>query len=308
MKIGTTTLDVPTLLAPMEAVNCEAYIKLCADMGAGMVSTQAIENSNNNFYDMNVLKKIKTPVSFQIMTHKPDIALKLAKEVEGNVDAIDFNFGCPLKHILGKKAGGYLLQFPHLIQRIVEPVINEVKTPITIKIRKGFDHNKITFTEIGKMADEIGVSAITMHARTVRQRYTDKADWQAIKKLNNDCKIPVIGNGDVSKVGHAKAMLEQHIARGVMIGRAVKNDPRLFLQIRNNILNQQTKIPTRLELLEQFYTHYQEQTKQHLHQIQDHAAWFISGHQHADTLREHIRKTQSVEEIFDIYQKHCQEK
>lgn len=307
LKIGNVTLEVPTIVAPMEAVNCEAFMKTCAELGAGMVSTQAIEHKEDNFYNLDVLKKIKTPTSFQIMTAKPDVALQLAKEVEGSVDVIDFNFGCPLKHILGKKAGGYLLQFPHLIEKIVKPVIEEVKTPITVKIRKGFDQKRIKFSEIGKLADDIGVSAITLHGRTVRQKYTDKADLRAIERLHTNSKIPVIANGDISKVGHVKSILEKDIADGVMIGRAAKNNPRLFLEIKNNLLDEKTPIPTRLELLELFYKYYQEQERQNLHQVQDHAAWFLAGHQHADVLREQVRTTTSVDEILTIYEQHCQD-
>lgn len=307
MKIGNVNLESPTILSPMEAVNCEAFMKTCADMGAGMVSTQAIESVKDNFYNLDVLKKIKTPTSFQILTAKPEVALELAKQVEGSVDVIDFNFGCPRNNILGQKAGGYLLQFPHLIERIVKPIIDEVNIPVTIKIRKGFDHRRIKFAEIGKLADDMGASAITMHGRTVRQKYTDKADWQAIKRLHTNSKIPVIANGDISKIGHVKAILEQEIADGVMIGRAAKNNPRLFLEIKNNLLNENNTVPTRLELLKIFYKHYQKQAKQSLHQVQDHAAWFSAGHPSADALRDSIRKTTSVEEIFELYERHCQD-
>lgn len=307
MKIGNIDLEVPTILAPMEAVNCEAFMKTCAELKAGMVSTQAIETVQENFYDLEELRKIKTPVSFQIMTSKPEEALKLAEQVQDFVDVIDFNFGCPLKPILGKKAGGYLLQFPHLIEKIVRPVIEKTNKPVTIKIRKGFDDKRIRFSEIGKLADDMGASAITLHGRTVKEGYKGKADWKAIKRLHGNSKIPVIANGDINKVGHVKTILEEEYADGVMIGRAAKNDPRVFLQIRNNLLNENQPIPNRLELLNIFYKHYKEQNKQSLHQLQDHAAWFISGHKHADTLRDNIRNTKSEEEVFDLYEKYCQD-
>jgi tRNA-dihydrouridine synthase B len=307
MKIGNIKLELPTLLAPMEAVNCEAFMKTCADMKAGMVSTQAIENTANNFYDLDVLKKIRTPVSFQIMTNKTNIALELAKQVEGSVDCIDFNFGCGLKKILGKKAGGYLLQFPHLIEQIVKPVIEEVKTPVSIKIRTGFNEKKINYSEIGKIAETIGASAITLHGRTVRQKYTSKANWESIKKLHQEVSIPVIANGDISKTGHVKTLLEQNYADAVMIGRAAKTDPRVFLQIKNNLKNEQARIPSKYELLKIFYNHYQKQEKQSLHQIQDHASWFITGHKQADILRNKIRKTNSPEDIISLFETHCQD-
>lgn len=233
LKIGNVTLPNPTILAPMEAVNCEAFLQTCSDYSCGLVNTQAIEDVEDNFYNMEVLKKINAPVSFQIMTNKAEIALELAKQVEPFVDIIDFNFGCPLKKTLGEKKGGYLLQFPHLIRRIVEPVIKAIHIPVTIKIRLGFDATRETFLEIGKVAEEIGVSAITLHARYVKDGYKGKANWEKIKELKESVSIPVIANGDIFKAGQAKMLLDQKYCDGVMLGRSVKNNPAFFLEIKN---------------------------------------------------------------------------
>jgi len=246
---------------------------------------------------MNVLKAIDAPVSFQIMTNKAETALELAKQVEPFVDVIDFNFGCPLKKTLGEKKGGYLLSYPHLIRKIVEPVIKEVDVPVTIKIRLGFDTSRETFLEIGKVAEEIGVSAITIHARYVKDGYRGKANWEKIKELKEHINIPVIANGDIFKAGQAKMLLDQKYCDGVMLGRSVKNNPSFFSDVKNILFQtSKTKVNSK-EVFRTFYEHYMKQEKKSLGQLQDHTCWIISGEENASWLKAKIRECESYEEI-----------
>jgi len=298
--IGGVEISPPTILAPMEAVNCEAFMKTCAHFSCGLVSTQAIENIDDNFYDLNELKKIPSPVSFQIMTNKVDEALALVKQVEPFVDIIDFNFGCPLKKTLGEKKGGYLLQFPHLIKKLVKPVVDSTNLPVTIKIRLGFDENRETFLEIGKIAEEIGVSAISLHARYVKESYRGKARWDKIKELKNTVSIPVIANGDITKPGHVKMLLEKNYCDGVMIGREAKKNPVFFEDVKKVLggesLDSKNKISSK-EVFSIFYSYYKKQSKQNLHQVQDHASWFVRYNKNATLLKKEIRNTKTFSDL-----------
>ena len=299
LKIGSLALKSPTLLAPMEAVNSESFIKTCAHYSCGLVSTQAIESVEDNFYDLESLKKIPSPVSFQIMTNKAETALELAKLVEPFVDVIDFNFGCPLKKTLGEKKGGYLLQFPHLIKRIVEPVVKAVNIPVSIKIRLGFDKDRETFLEIGRLAESIGVSAITLHARYVKDGYRGKADWEKIKELKKSSGIPVIANGDIFKPGQAKMLLDQDYCDGVMLGRGAKNNPSIFLSIKEVLESLPEEKRTEVSAKEIFNFFYEDfvSSSDNLHQLQDHASWFVSGEKNASWLKQRIKEKSSFEEI-----------
>ena len=303
MRIKNLELKNPAILAPMEGVNSEAFIRLCAEKNAGIVSTQAIEKKEEiKFYDLKKLQKIVhkagSKLSFQIMTNKTETALEIIKEVEPYVDIIDFNFGCPLKKTLGEKKGGYLLLYPHLIERLLEPIIKESKKPITIKIRLGFDKERETFLEIGKLAEKIGVSAISLHARYVSDGYRGKADWEKIKLLKKQIKIPVIGNGDITKAGQAKMLIEQKYCDGVMIGREAKINPVIFQQIKEAIENKKEKtITNQKKLMKQFLEYYLEQERKNIHQAQDHLSWLVSRHKKAKEIKKAIRETKEFEEI-----------
>ncbi|MFW6378720.1 MAG: tRNA dihydrouridine synthase [Nanoarchaeota archaeon] len=299
-KIGSVTLSSPTITAPMEGVSCEAFLKTCAYYGAGMVMTQAIESVDDNFYDARALESIPVPVAFQIMTSHPETAARLAREVKDHVDVIDLNFGCPLKEVLGKKAGGYLLSYPHLMERIISAVKKEVDIPVTIKIRKGFDDKRITFNEIAQMARRQGVDAITLHARTVRQAYTGDADWESIKELKSATEIPVIANGDIRKPGHAKYLLERGYADAVMIGRTARDDPRIFDRINDALQSRAEQQVSRKELMLRFFSYFKQQRSRPLTQLKDHVSWMLSGAKQAKRLKTRVRQATSTEGIERI--------
>jgi len=273
----------------MEGVNCEAFLKTCKHFGCDIVETQAIESIEDNFYDLEVLKKIGN-VAFQIITNKIETAVALAKHVEKYVSYIDLNFGCPLKDKLGQKMGGYLLQFPHLMEKIIIAVQKAVSIPITIKIRLGFDETRETYLEIGKLAEKLKVDKIIIHARFVKQGYRGTADWEKIKKLKESISIPVIGNGDITSLEQGEKYVSKGYCDDIMIGRAAKNNPAIFSKEKHSYK----------EIFNVFYNYYMQQEKKSLNQLQDHASWIVSGEKKATELRVKIRKAESFEAIKEI--------
>jgi nifR3 family TIM-barrel protein len=308
MKIKNLEIKTPTILAPMEGVNSETFIRLCAEKGAGIVTTQAIETIDElKFYNLKKLSqeihKTDSKLMFQIMTNEIETAKEIIKKIEPYVDIIDFNFGCPLKKILGEKKGGYLLQFPHLIKKLLEPIIRETDKPITIKIRLGFDEKRETFLEIGKIAEEIGISAITIHARYVKDGYQGKANWEKIKELKKHLSIPIIANGDIFKAGQAKMLIDKKYCDGIMLGREAKNNPHIFTEIKElfeNTPKEKRQINDLKKTIKKFYERYLEQERKNLHQLQDHICWLVSGEKKAKELKKIIRETKTYDEIKKI--------
>lgn len=294
MKIENIDIKNNLILAPMEAVNCSAFMKTCADFGADLVNTQAIERVEKNFYNLKNFEDIKTKKSFQILTGSIEQGIRLVKQVEEHVDLIDLNFGCPLNEVLGKKYGGYLLQYPHVIQKLATAIVKESSIPITAKIRLGFDKKRENFLEVAQALEESGISAITLHARYVKEKYTKNARWEKIKELKEKSTVPIIANGDIGKQEQVKYIIEKKYADGVMIGRAAKNNPAIFAELQGK------KTISLQKIWNTFNNYYSKQEKQSLGQLQDHACWIVSSNTNAKSLKASIRQTRTFEEINNI--------
>ena len=115
---------------------------------------------------------------------------------------------------------------------IMETVVKNSKVPVTLKFRKGWDSEHIVATDIAKIAEQVGISAITIHGRTRSEYYSGTADLEIIKKVKEAVKIPVIGNGDVVDEKSAKEMFEKTGVDGIMIGRASIGNPWIFEKIK----------------------------------------------------------------------------
>ena len=197
MKIGNVKLKNNLILAPMVGINDTAFRILCKNYGAGLVYTEMI--NANAIFNKNkaTLKKLdfieeERPITVQLFGANIEMLKHAAKTAEKSADIIDINFGCPDTKVLHQGSGAALLKRPQRIFDIVKTIVDSVSIPVTAKIRLSKDNIKIA-----KLIEEAGASAIAVHARTVSQKYSGKADWNAIKEIKENIKIPVIANGDI---------------------------------------------------------------------------------------------------------------
>ena len=174
----------------------------------------------------------KRPVSIQIFGSDLEAFEYATKYVSNLADIIDINMGCPAPKVVKNGDGSKLLLDLEKAKDILETVVKNSKVPVTLKFRKGWDSEHIVATEIAKIAQQAGISAITIHGRTRAEYYSGKADLKIIKKVKESVNIPVIGNGDVVDEESAKEMFEKTGVDGIMIGRASMGNPWIFKKIK----------------------------------------------------------------------------
>ena len=237
-------LDSNVFLAPMAGITDKPMRKLVSSFGKGnivseMGAVNALSRKNPKTYRIADVRDENYPVIVQLVGNDPKIfvpAVELIEEL--GAYSIDINMGCPVKKIVANKSGSYLMKDMDLAAKIIETVRKTTKLPVSVKFRKGWDHNSVNAVEFAKMCENCGADYITVHGRTRSDFYSGTADWDIIAKVKQSVKIPVIGNGDVDTPEKAKEMLEYTKADGVMIGRAALGRPWLIAQVHNYLNNQ----------------------------------------------------------------------
>jgi tRNA-dihydrouridine synthase B len=172
------------------------------------------------------------PIAAQLFGSDPQTLADAAKIVEdAGFDMVDLNLGCPAKRVVSCNGGSGLLRDIPLIANIFERVRAAVRIPFTVKVRMGWDDKQIVCVPLARVAEESGLDAIALHARTREQGYSGQAQWEYIAAVKNAVRIPVIGNGDVRSPEDAATMVAETGCDAVMIGRAAPANPWIFRQI-----------------------------------------------------------------------------
>ena len=298
-------LSSKIVLAPMHNVSNLAFRLMCKKYGAGLVSTEllsanAISRENNAVLRLALFDKSEKPVVCQIFSQNTENLIKAAKILEEKgFDIIDINFGCPSKKILEQGSGGALLKRKNKIGEIVKAVSSEVDIPISVKIRSGFK-NKINAVEIAKICEENGASAIIVHARTVEQGYSGKADWKIIKNVKEAVKIPVIGNGDVFSAEDAERMFKETKCDYIMIGRAAIGNPFIFKQINHYLKTGELIKQTKEDKIKDYFEYIELCKKFDIFSVKDakqKAQEFTKGLEGSARLRRELNKVKEWVEI-----------
>ena len=256
LKIGNIILpDFPLLLAPMEDVSDPPFRAVCKKNGADLMFTEFISSEGlirdaiKSRQKLDIFEE-ERPVGIQIFGGDEE-AMAISAEIVNTVhpDLLDINFGCPVKKVVCKGAGAAVLKDIDLMVRLTKAVIKSSAVPVTVKTRLGWDFDSINILEVAERLQDIGVQALSIHARTRSQLYKGNADWSWIAKVkeNQRITIPIFGNGDIDSPEKALEYKNRYGVDGIMIGRAAIGYPWFFREVKQFFATGQKLEPPTLE-------------------------------------------------------------
>ena len=315
LKLGNLVVDVPVVLAPMAGVTNSAFRTLCRSYGAGlyvseMVTARALVEGNAKTLGMASFGDDETVRSVQLSSVDPSVMGRAVRRLveEIGVDHIDLNFGCPAGKVTRQGAGAALPVHRTLFRDIVRAAVTGAGTvPVTVKMRIGVDDRHTTYLESGRIAEDEGVAAVTLHARTAEQLYSGTADWDAIGQLKRAVTtIPVLGNGDLWEAADALSMMAATGCDGVVVGRGCLGRPWLFRDLAAAFRGEPVPPPPGLgEVCSMMLVHldllcglFGEELGSR--QFRKHAGWYLTGFPVGPQVRRSLSLASTVAEVSGL--------
>ncbi|HFC93095.1 MAG TPA: tRNA dihydrouridine synthase DusB [Leucothrix mucor] len=255
LYIGPYKLASNLLLAPMAGITDRPYRDICRSFGAGLTTAEMI-SSDVSLWDSKksstrLISKDETePRCAQIVGTDPETMANAAKRcADQGIQIIDINLGCPAKKVCNKAAGSALLQYPDQVEAILTKVVSAVDIPVTVKIRTGWSNKNKNALQIAHIAEQSGISALSIHGRTREEGFTGNSEYETIRLVKQQTSIPVFANGDISTIHDAAYILNYTGADGLLLGRVTRGKPWVFAEINHYLKTK--KIPSPLSTNEQ---------------------------------------------------------
>ena len=312
LKIATLGTRHNLVLAPLAGISNYPFRQLSREFGADltfseMVSVDGLLHGSAATWKLLTRGADETPFGFQLFGSNPDVFEKVLPQIEEkSPDVIDLNFGCPVQKVVRRGAGAALLKDLKRMEHIVR-VIKQGKTPVTAKIRIGWDWENIVVEEAAQVVEAAGADALIVHGRTRSQGYSGKANWEYIARAKAAVRIPVIGNGDIFCPQDALQMFRQTGVDGIMIARGAMGRPWIFNEMLHFFETGETPeepgIRQRIGIMK---LHYQMAVESFgealaLQQMKKHFAWYTHGLPHTAKLRDRIFRAKTYPEIKMIF-------
>ena len=315
VDIGPLSVWPPVVLAPMAGVTNWPFRAICSRFGAGlyvseMVTARPLVEGRAKTLMLAEFGKDESPRSLQLYGVDPHYVGEAVKWLvgEGHVDHIDMNFGCPVPKVTRKGGGSAIPAKPRLLANIVRAAVtNAGDIPVTIKFRMGIDEGLLTYEDAGRIGEDEGCAAVSLHARTAAQLYDGEAQWDAIARLKNHVQtIPVLGNGDIWEAHDALRMMRTTGCDGVVIGRGCLGRPWLFRDLADAFEGREPRNPPTfgevVDIAIEHATRLSEWADEApaMRMFRRHSSWYTKGFRGSAKLRARLMRVTTLSELRDV--------
>ena len=312
MFIGNVEVKGLARLAPMAGISNAPYRIVARECGSALTTSEEIDatgltrKNSKTRYDIAKYLPEEKPIALQILGSNAETLVPGAQWLQDRgADIIDLNMGCPVPKITKTGRGSAMMRDVEKTSEILQAMRKVITVPFTIKIRSGWDQEHLNAVEVEKMAEDVGVDAITVHPRTRAQRFTGLSTWDMIAQVVDAESIPITGNGDVQSMSDARKMQIATGCQSVMIGRAAIGKPWVFDETFEDLSSEgkydyQTRVIDRHMPL--IMEHFPE--KVGLIQMQRHLSWYAGGRDRVRSFRVELFATRTYDEarsVFDRY-------
>jgi tRNA-dihydrouridine synthase B len=253
MRIGPYLLPNNVFVAPMAGVTDRPYRQLCKALGAGHAISEMAASNPRLWASEKTMRRLdhqgeRAPVAVQLAGSDPAMLAEAARfNVDRGAQIIDINMGCPAKKVCNVAAGSALLRDTGLVERILAAVVAAVDVPVTLKYRTGWHPEQRNAVQVARLAQSLGVAALTLHGRTRACGFHGTAEYDTIRAVKQAVSIPVVANGDIDTVRKARDVLQHTGADAIMIGRAAQGRPWIFREVAHFLATGEELAPPRVE-------------------------------------------------------------
>jgi len=318
IKIGNKKIPSNVIMAPMSGCTDLAFRTTARKYGAKFCFFEMVDATSLIMKSERTFQMLKTnskdrPIAAQLIGSEPAKMLDAARillDIVPDIMFLDINSACPVKKVLKKKAGAYLMKTPDTLIKIADTLSNKLKLPITVKIRTGYGKNDLSdLTDLARRLEDAGLSAIFIHGRTCEQMYSGEIDYNSIREVKNAVSIPVFGSGNIFNPELAKKMFDETGCDGITVARGALGAPWIFKDIesylktgkftkpKNNTDKKKTALTEHIRYIKKYRERSSEGNIGFMKKV---TMWYTKGFPDAKSIRNKICKIKNYGELSDF--------